>query len=348
MIRVFLVDDTLTVLILKKMLSQFAEISVIGTAQDKQQALELIAQLKPDVVCSAANTPELDSLELTRQVMDVCPTPILILSTLVRDHQQGLIAQFLDAGAVDTLVKPNPENGSDTVFFTRELARKIKVLAGVTVFRRKQHSPIETPQITATIGQTQQILVIGASTGGPQAFEAVLSKLPANYPFPVICIQHISKGFLEPFILWLGSKVKLPIAVAQPGEKPQAGHIYFAPDHANLEINGQGGFFYSHAPEYLHYPSVNVTFASIAQYFANKTIAVLLTGMGDDGASGLKAIADAGGITIAQDEASSVVFGMPKTAIDIGAAQKVLNLEKIAETLCHQLNPSSGKYLQGE
>ncbi|MDD5273999.1 MAG: chemotaxis protein CheB [Methylovulum sp.] len=329
----FLVNDNPTTLTaLKKALSQATDISVVGTATHTQQAVAAILQLQPNIVCSEASLPERSTLALIQQLMDVYPIPILIIGTAVQDDP-ALITGLLSAGAVEALATPPLASIFEDDGFIRQLTRKLKVLAGVSVFRRKPQAAVK-PSATYAAPRRQKILVLGASTGGPQALEAVLSKLPAHYPLPIVCIQHISKGFLDPFILWLDGKVKLPVSVAKSGEHPEPGRIYFAPDHANLEFDSQGRFAYSHAPEYLHYPSVDVTFHGIAKQYGHLATAVLLTGMGDDGAGGLKAIAQAGGMTIAQDEASCVVFGMPKVAIETGAAQKTLNLEQIAEMLC--------------
>jgi len=332
LIRVFLVtDDPFLLTTLKSALNLATGLGLAGTASTAPQALTEISLLKPDVVVSDAQL--IGALRLTQQLMEQCPTPILIMSAATPDGQALSNAQ-LAAGAIEALpaatLSTDPEAG-------QLLARKLKVLAGVSVFRRKAQPQTARPALAAQLVSAtprQKILMIGASTGGPQALEAVLAKLPAHYPLPIVCIQHISKGFLDPFLLWLGGKVKLKVSVAAVGESPEPGRIYFAPDHANLELDGYGRFAYSHAPEYLHYPSVDVAFHSIAKHYGSLCIAVLLTGMGDDGAGGLKAIAQAGGQTIVQDEASCVVFGMPKAAIDNGAAQKVLNLEQIAELLC--------------
>lgn len=336
MIRVFLIDELSALTALKNILGQSLDITVVGTAHNRQQALAQVPQLKPDVVCSEAYLPGEEGVALAEQLMDVSPVPILMLSAALQDDP-SLAASLLAAGVVGVLARPAQLSGFEDPQFARELIRKIKLLSGVSVFRRKQRASSVMPTSaisTSAIRPSRRILVIGASTGGPQALEVVLSKLPAHYPFPIICVQHISQGFLDPFLLWLGGKVKLSVGIAQVGEKPMPGRIYFAPDHANLEFDGQGRFTYSHAIECLHYPSVDKTFQAIAEHYASSALAVLLTGMGDDGALGLQAIANAGGVTIAQDEASCVVFGMPKAAIASGAVQKVLNLEQIAEELC--------------
>lgn len=334
MTRVFLVDDNhAAVSTLRAILEKSHDFSVIGSAQHDGQALAAITQSQPEVICLNADMSGQTGLLLTQQIMAQCPTPILILNSALNE-QPTLINQLLAAGAVDVLAIPQSALSLDDSAFSKELLRKIKVLAGVVVFKRTSATPSSSTPFVKVANPAKHILVIGASTGGPQAFEAVLSKLPKNYPFPVVCVQHISQGFLDPFIVWLNGKVKLPVSVARSGDIPEAGQIYFAPDHANLELDIRGRFAYSHAPHYLHYPSIDVTFHAVANYYGNQTIAVLMTGMGDDGANGLKAIVLAGGITIAQDEASCVVFGMPKIAIETGAAQQVLSLERIGEQLC--------------
>ncbi len=360
MIDVFLVDaDPAALAAIQTALVAYPDLRIVGTAHNAQQALASIAQLKPAVLCCEAILPGQDALVLVSDVMEKQPTPILIVSAAVHDNP-ALIADLQAAGVVDVLAKPTQYRDYENVLFSKELARKLKVLSGVMVFRRKAQpttlpashfmDPLPPPQkplasldmaggpkLDMPVFQARRsgaILVVGASTGGPHALETVLAKLPADYPLPIVCVQHISQGFLEPFIVWLAGKVKLAVSIAKAGEQPKNGHIYFAPDHANLEFDSRGHFRFSQAADYLHYPCINVTFHNVARHYGRQTIAVLMTGMGEDGADGLRAIAQAGGVTIAQDEASSTVFGMPKAAIENGAAQKVLNLEQIADEIC--------------
>ncbi|MGA9381772.1 MAG: CheB methylesterase domain-containing protein, partial [Phormidium sp.] len=249
---------------------------------------------------------------------------------------------------------------------------KIKILSGVTVFTRYRrnsnitHSVDRTPHTAAVnhpplkletktnipISRTSginfpshnhyskpKIVSIGASTGGPQALNNILSQLPINFPLPVLCVQHISEGFLQGLVDWLGSECQLPVKIAKFGEIPQPGVVYFPPEGRHLELDNFGKFLCTNSPPVSgHRPSVTVTFASVAKCYGAANIAVLLTGMGRDGADGMLAIAQAGGITIAQDEASSVVFGMPKEAIALGAAKHILPINQIATMLLKQLN----------
>jgi two-component system, chemotaxis family, protein-glutamate methylesterase/glutaminase len=179
-----------------------------------------------------------------------------------------------------------------------------------------------------------RIIAIGASVGGPPALNTVLRALPADFPLPILCVQHIGSGFVRGLVDWLGTDCSLTVKVAEPGELPRPGTAYFAPESLHLVLDGHGRLATSaQAPVSGHRPSVTVTFKSVAAFYGRAAAGVLLTGMGEDGAEGLKTIADAGGLTIAQDEKTSVVFGMPGHAVAIGAARFVLPIGKIAESL---------------
>ncbi|MFB2922962.1 MULTISPECIES: chemotaxis-specific protein-glutamate methyltransferase CheB [Aerosakkonema] len=183
-----------------------------------------------------------------------------------------------------------------------------------------------------------QVIAIGASTGGPQALHTILGHLPSNLSVPVICVQHISEGFLQGLVDWLASECKLPVKIATMGDLPQPGTVYFPPEKRHLELNSQGKFVYSASPPQSgHRPSVTVTFKSVAHFYGRSAVGVLLTGMGSDGADGMLAISQAGGMTIAQNEASCVVFGMPKEAIALGGAQHILPIGEIAPFLLNRV-----------
>ncbi len=339
-IKVLLVDDSLIALtILKKMLSTAPDIEVMGTAMNGRDALALVPKLDPTVVCTDLHMPVMDGLELTREIMDKYPRPILVISASVSEGNNNVF-QLLNAGAVD--VFPKPHGGLETEYIRQanNLINKVRILAGVHVFRRVKKDaampvcimPAEMP-LPAKQAHLR-IVAIGASTGGPQALQNILSRLPANFPLPIVCIQHIGDGFLEGLVEWLNSVCAVKIEIAQEGAAPLPGVVYFPREGAHLLIDGNGRFKYSlGAPFNGHRPSVTEAFRSIAERYGNGVIGVLLTGMGNDGAEGLKTIAEAGGLTIAQDEKTSVVFGMPKCAIELGAAKNVLPLEEIASMI---------------
>lgn len=357
--KVFLLDDSpIALAILKRLLDSSPDVEVVGTANNGKQALEEIPKLQPEVVCTDFHMKGMDGLEFTKQLMANYPKPILVVSASVQKEDTHTIFQLLEAGAVDVFPKPYTGLASDYERAKQELITKIKILSGVTVFTRRQQegwrratvSP-STPSLATTneagfsfqsstsgrlVNLTTPIraIAIGASTGGPQALHQILTQLPVNFPLPVICTQHISEGFLQGLVDWLASECRLPVQVAQHSELPLPGTIYFAPERNHLELDEQGKFRYSISPPVDgHRPSVTVTFKSVVNFYSRATAGILLTGMGRDGAAGMQTIMQAGGVTIAQDEKSCVVFGMPKEAIALGGAQHILPLPEIAPLL---------------
>lgn len=342
MIRVLLVDDSPIALhIMQRLLSGSPDIQVAGTAANGKEALDLIPALNPDVICTDLHMPVMDGLELTRAVMNKYPRPVLVVSVSVETDSPNVF-RLLEAGAVDVYPKPRAFLDADQEKRARELASKIRILAGVHVFRRAgaaTRTPRPSPPLSLLPNAPVRIVAIGASTGGPQALREVLSHLPAGFPVPVVCVQHIGGDFLSGMVAWLAEVSPLPVQKATQGEVPQSGVVYFAPVDAHLELDNGGRFELSQAPPYDgHRPSATVTLCAAAHRFGASAVGVLLTGMGRDGAEGMADIAAAGGVTIAQDEASSVVYGMPAAAVALGAVQHVLPLEQIAPALAALAN----------
>lgn len=347
-IKVLLVEDSPIALeILQRILKSSPKVTVVGTARNGKEALALIPNLEPNVICTDFHMAQMDGLELTKQVMAKYPTPILVISNSVQTDDSENIFKLMQAGAIDVFPKPLAGLGSEYEKIRESLITKIKVLSGVKVFTRSlskttfpQTETTSTPLLKSTIPSSIKInseikvVTIGASTGGPQALQKVLSPLPSSFPLPIICTQHISEGFLEGLVNWLASECALKVKIAVLGESPLPGTVYFAPDGNHLELNSFGKFTYNNSGAVDgHCPSVTAMFQSVTKFYGKKTLGILLTGMGRDGATGMKTISEAGGITIAQDEVSSVVFGMPKEAITLGAAQYVLPIENIAAIL---------------
>ena len=339
MIRVLLIDDSPLVLhILQRMLARFPEIQVVGTAANGREALDLLPALDPDVICVDLHMPVMDGLEFTREAMENYPRPILVVSVSVEPGSPNVF-RVLEAGAVDILPKPRDILGANLDKLANELASKIRILSGVRVFRRHNNvhaaKPVPKPAVMPRPQAPLRMVVIGASTGGPQALREILGSLPANFPLPVVCVQHIGSSFLAEMVMWLAEICPLPVRKATHGETPQGRTVYFAPEDVHLELDDGGGRFALSpaAPIDGHRPSVTVTMRAAARCFGAGAVGVLLTGMGRDGADGMASIAAAGGVTIAQDEASSTVYGMPKQAVELGAVQHILPLEQIAPAL---------------
>jgi two-component system, chemotaxis family, protein-glutamate methylesterase/glutaminase len=346
-VSVLLVDDSLIALtILSRMLSTSPEIQVVGKARSGREALELIPRLQPAVICTDLHMPDMDGLELTKEVMARFPRPILVVSAAVQPEDIHNVFSLLEAGAVDVLPKPRGGLAADEPHIAQELIRKIKLISGVIALTRRQKAVSGLGQIADDPASQprSRIVAIGASTGGPQALRIILAQLPANFPAPILCVQHISDGFLGGLVSWLGSHCSMVTKIVQAGEIPLAGTIYFPQEGAHLEIDRAGKLVCSHKPPIDgHRPSVTATFRSVAEYYGNGAIGILLTGMGSDGAQGMHEIFAVGGITIAQNEETSVVFGMPKQAIALGAVTYVMPLHKISFLLPELLATTRGE-----
>ncbi|OLP17106.1 chemotaxis response regulator protein-glutamate methylesterase [Leptolyngbya sp. 'hensonii'] len=348
-IRVLLVEDSPVVLtILRRLLAETPDMEIVGTAHNGIEALALIPQVNPTVICTDLHMPKMGGLELTRRVMAECPRPILVISASVQAEDSHTVFQLLQAGALDVFPKPRTGLSSEYEQMKIDLLNRIRVLAGVSVFTRRPASsseikPVPLPSSLPAISVPRDIcfprvVAIGASTGGPQAMHTILSQIPRSFAVPILCVQHISEGFLTGLVNWLAAECSLKVRIAQPGEIPQVGTVYFPPERCHLQLDPHGRFLLPQGPPVAgHCPSATILFRSVAAYYRRSAVGILLTGMGRDGAEGLAELAQASGITIAQDEASCVVFGMPKEAIALGAVQQVLPLDQIAPILLHKI-----------
>ncbi|MGK7945896.1 MAG: chemotaxis-specific protein-glutamate methyltransferase CheB [Microcystaceae cyanobacterium] len=353
MIKVLIVEDSpVAMTLLKRMVNETPDLQVVGTARTGVDAMDLIPKTKPNIICSDLYMPKMDGLELTMEVMSKFPTPILIISSSVQKKDTQQVFQLLNAGAVDVFPKPTAGLSSEYDATKARLIEKIRIVSGVKVFtkRRREKQPLVSqgvansptrfppvafkPDIDASI----KVLAVGTSTGGPQALQELFSTFPPFIPVPVLCVQHISKGFLDGFVEWFNQSCPLPVEIAKHQEMPKPGVVYLPPDKQHLEIDRSGRFnCYISANVDGHCPSVTVLFNSVAKFYGRHAIAVLMTGMGRDGASGLLEIARKNGFTIAQDESTSVVFGMAHEAIKLGAANKILPIQEIAPVVLQRL-----------
>ena len=336
MIRVLIVDDSrVACAALRELLRQDPGIAILGEAHNGAEALSMIAREKPDLVTMDINMPGMNGLEATRRIMETCPVPILIISAGVTSCEATTVFEALKAGALGVLPKPGSQLGSEWQSEALAIIETVHLLAGVCVHRRTPES-IRLPSSAKDPGvpDVPQVVVMGASTGGPVALNELLSCLPQDFPLPIALVQHIAAGFGKHFASWLSESSKHPVTLAAQGERLLPGHVYLAPDGQHLELSGGPcSQLSSDPPDQGLRPSVKRLFRSAALHFGNRAIAVLLTGMGRDGAEEMKHLRDLGALTIAQDQKSSLIHGMPGEAIRLGAAVCVLPPQLIAYQL---------------
>jgi len=328
---VLIVDDSAVVRqIFAQQLARDPEIEVVGTAPDPFVARDLIVQRQPDVVTLDIEMPRMDGLTFLRKLMHYHPMPVVVVSSLT-PAGGGLAVEALSAGAVDVMCKPG--SAFTVGDMAQLLAEKVKGAAQADVRKAKVDAAPPAGEPRALSRTTNQILAIGASTGGTVAVERILKALPHNAP-GIVITQHMPELFTRYFAVRLKEVSRLDVREAQGGESVVPGVALVAPGNRHLLLRRSGARYLTEVKDgprvNRHRPSVDVMFRSVAHSAGGNAVGVLLTGMGADGAQGLLAMHEAGARTIAQDEKSSVVFGMPKVAIDLGAADTVLDVARIA------------------
>lgn len=336
-IRVVIADDSLVVReLLAQILGSDPDIEVVGSAHDGQEAVEMVARLRPDLVTMDIHMPKMDGLEATSQIMAYTPTPILVVSSSVHGPGMGRAFDALASGALDVMKKVEPKDWEDLQHLGRDLIRRVKVLSRVKVIthiagrKRTTRGAKAGPPLPSHGPKGVALVAIGSSTGGPSALMTVLGGLPEELPVPVLITQHIAEGFIPGLVEWLDGGCAIAVREAGDGEAPAPGTAYLAPTGLNLEFDGSTMHFSQPNRGQLYIPSADTLFSSVARSLQARGLGVILTGMGSDGAAGLKEMHDAGASTIAQDEKTSTVYGMPKAAADIGAAGEVLPIESVA------------------
>lgn len=336
-IRVVIVDDSL---VAREMLSQILSsdpgIEVVGQAKDGSEGADMVAALKPDLVTMDIHMPKMDGLAAVERIMAYTPTPVLVVSSSVHGAGTGRAFDALALGALEVMKKPEPRDWEDLERIGRDIIRRVKLLSRVKVITHlsgRKHAGDRgapaPPAASAPRRVARTLVAIGSSTGGPSALMTVLRGLPKEFPLPILIAQHIAEGFIPGLVEWLDGGCTIAVRAADDGETPKPGVAYLAPTGSNLEFDGSVMRFAKPGPGQLYIPSADTLFSSVARSLKSRAVGAILTGMGNDGAKGLKEMRDAGAATIAQDEETSTVFGMPRAAAELGAVVSVLPIQAI-------------------
>lgn len=342
MVRVLIVDDSLVVReLLSYILGSTPDVVVSGTAANGKEALDAIKTLRPDIITMDINMPEMNGFETTRRIMETNPVPIVIVSGSWKTDEVATTFRALEAGAVAVVARPPGIGHPDHQFAARELVQTVLAMAEVRVVRRwPRAAALPEPQActhapTSTAGRRHvDMVAVGASTGGPVVIQTFLKNLPEDFSVPILVVQHMAGGFIQGFVEWLAQTCGRPVLLGGHGVLVVRGHTYVAPDGHQMGVdarrrirlgppNAENGFA----------PSVSFLFRSVAEVYGQHSAAILLSGMGSDGAVELKHLRDSGALTFAQDEESAVIYGMPGEAKRLGAAQYILPPQAIATTL---------------
>ena len=366
-IRVLIVDDSALVRqLLSGMLASDPDIEVVGTAQDPYVAREKIKSLNPDVLTLDVEMPKMDGVTFLSNLMRLRPMPVVMVSSLT-ERSADITLRALELGAVDFVSKPKVDLAHTLEDYRDEIVAKVKMAA-----RTRTRAPASAPVPGAPVAvaprhnadvvlrrespprhfrTTDRLIAIGASTGGTEAIKEVLIRMPADAPGIVIS-QHIPEAFSGPFAVRMNRESPMTVTEAQDGQQILPGHCLIAPGNRHLLVVRDGARYICRLsdgpPVNRHRPSVDVMFRSVAQNAGPNAIGVILTGMGEDGAAGLKEMQDAGAATIAQDERSSVVWGMPGEAVRLGAADQVMDLFEIAPAILRMVSGGQGQKLAGK
>jgi len=340
-IKILIVEDSeLQRMLLLHVLTPCETFQVIGLVKNGLEAIEALKNIKPDVVLMDLHMPKMNGVDAIRHIMSTTPLPIIAMSasTDLDEVINGFHA--LEAGALAFTEKPGSIYDPRSDDLCAYLIQTIKLMSEVKVIRRQNQpksasmeiNPLPNPT-PPTIKKDIKLIAIGVSTGGPLVLQTILSHLPADYP-PILIVQHIVPGFIHGLAQWLTQVTNCLIHIAKDNQLPERGHIYFAPDNYHMEVTNSGHL--SLKPRLSHNeicPSVNILFNSVAMSLKDNAIGILLTGMGSDGASQLKTMREQGAFTIAQSQATSLIYGMPGQAVAMGAACKIMSPEEIAETI---------------
>jgi two-component system, chemotaxis family, protein-glutamate methylesterase/glutaminase len=334
-VSVLVVDDSLICRqLICEALGQDPDLQVVGTCVDGREALAKVKELRPNVITMDVDMPVMDGLTAVEHIMAECPTPILVLTADPRQQAPELTCRALELGALGLRVKPSIDDGLEAW----NLAKELKLLASVRVIRHIRQTKRITPpvrnELPSLLPPSMGMVAVAASTGGPQVLHRMLADLPADFPAPIAIVQHINAAFAESLAGWLANSCRLKVRLAQDGELLMPGHVLIAPPGMHMIIPFRGRVALKPGVERDgHMPSATVLLESAAKAYGRRALGVILTGMGEDGAAGMVAIKQAGGITLAQNEESCVVFGMPGAAVERNAVDHLVHGDEVGAAL---------------
>ncbi len=347
-IKVVIVDDSALIRsLLKEIIGSQKDMDVVGAAPDPIAAREIIRTTNPDVITLDVEMPKMDGLDFLERLMRLKPTPVVMISSLTERGSETTL-RALELGAVDFVSKPKIDIQSGLQQYSDDICEKIRMAAKARIQAIPKHNVAPSlnadavlPAVKNRITSTEKILVFGASTGGTEALKEVLIQLPPDCPGIVIA-QHMPEGFTRSFAARLDSLCKISVKEAEDGDRILPGHAYLAPGHSHLLLKRSGANYVCELsqsdPVNRHRPSVDVLFRSAANNAGRNAVGIILTGMGKDGALGMKEMKDAGAYNFSQDEATCVVFGMPKEAIAQGGVDEIVPLPQMAKRILEHLN----------
>ncbi len=346
-IKILIADDSLTVRnFLVKIFSVDPEIEIVGTATDGLEAIEFVRKDKPDIITMDINMPRLDGFEATLKIMQENPIPIVIVSGDYDTTDTAKTFKALECGAVAILPRPVGVGNTDFDHAVHHFVSNIKLLSEVKVIRRwnrTHHTPVsnEAPLAMKETNQPIRVIAIGASAGGPLVLQKILKEIPSDISVPVLIVQHLDIEFAQGYADWLNIQSSIPVKIAKDGDILTPGVAYMAPGNHHLGVKAFNTIMVSADPkEKGHRPSVAFLFRSLREVYRNQVLAIILSGMGDDGAEELKLLKDKGAVTIAQDFESSLIHGMPGEAIRLGAASYILSPNQIIQFIKRNVSSS--------
>lgn len=343
-IKVLIVDDSVLARdLIRAILSSDKDIVIVGEASDGVEAVDMAHMFKPDIITMDIEMPVLNGLEAIEQIMARDPVPILVVTT----HSDAHTAySAISRGALDLIQKPDIN-----LSVAAEFIAKVKLLSKVRVVTHlmgrhmlhnqtvpSQHMPALESTIRTLAPSRERVVAIASSTGGPDALSVILSKLPRDFPCPIVIAQHISDGFAPGMADWFAKITPLKVQIAAAGQQIAPGNVYVSPSEKHMTVTSPGRInLIARMASDIFHPSCDKLLASVAEVYDSGAVGVILTGMGNDGVAGMRRIKDAGGATIAQDEQTSVVFGMPKVAIDSGCIDRVIAIQDISTAIVEAL-----------